>query len=83
MADELFDIEPLDAAFGAVVTGVELRSVDDTTFDALHKTWLEFALLIFPSLRPLVKVHPETGRPNLLIGRHAYGILGEDTLMVG
>ena len=23
-----------------------------------------------------MKVHPETGRPNLLIGRHAYGILG-------
>ena len=48
MADELFDIEPLDATFGAVATGVELRSVDDTTFDALHKTWLEFALLIIP-----------------------------------
>jgi alpha-ketoglutarate-dependent taurine dioxygenase len=31
-----------------------------------------------PSLRPLVKVHPETGRPNLLIGRHAYGIVGMD-----
>ena len=29
-----------------------------------------------PSLRPLVKVHPETGRPNLLIGRHAYGVIG-------
>ena len=29
-----------------------------------------------PSLRPLVKVHPETGRPNLVIGRHAYGIPG-------
>ena len=29
-----------------------------------------------PPLRPLVKVHPETGRPNLLIGRHAYGIPG-------
>lgn len=27
-----------------------------------------------PPLRPLVKVHPETGRPSLLIGRHAYGI---------
>ncbi|HYL58975.1 MAG TPA: TauD/TfdA family dioxygenase [Candidatus Acidoferrales bacterium] len=25
-------------------------------------------------LRPLVKVHPETGRKSLLIGRHAYGI---------
>lgn len=27
-------------------------------------------------LRPLVKIHPETGRPNLVIGRHAYGIPG-------
>ena len=32
-----------------------------------------------PSLRPLVKIHPETGRPNLLIGRHAYGIPGMDS----
>ncbi len=31
-----------------------------------------------PPLRPLVKVHPDTGRPNLLIGRHAYGIVGMD-----
>jgi alpha-ketoglutarate-dependent taurine dioxygenase len=31
-----------------------------------------------PSLRPLVKIHPDTGRPNLLIGRHAYGIVGMD-----
>ena len=29
-----------------------------------------------PPLRPLVKVHPETGRPSLFIGRHAYGIPG-------
>lgn len=29
-------------------------------------------------LRPLVKVHPDTGRPNLLIGRHAHGIEGMD-----
>ncbi len=29
-----------------------------------------------PPLRPLVKTHPETGRPNLLIGRHAFGIPG-------
>jgi alpha-ketoglutarate-dependent taurine dioxygenase len=27
-------------------------------------------------LRPLVKVHPETGRPSLLIGRHAHAIPG-------
>ena len=30
------------------------------------------------SLRPLVKVHPVTGRPNLLIGRHAHAIPGMD-----
>jgi alpha-ketoglutarate-dependent taurine dioxygenase len=29
-----------------------------------------------PPLRPLVKLHPDTGRPSLLIGRHAYGIPG-------
>ena len=29
-------------------------------------------------LRPLVKVHPDTGRPNLLIGRHAHDIVGMD-----
>lgn len=27
-------------------------------------------------LRPLVKVHPDTGRPNLVIGRHAHDIVG-------
>ena len=27
-------------------------------------------------LRPLVKIHPETGRKSLFIGRHAYGIPG-------
>jgi alpha-ketoglutarate-dependent taurine dioxygenase len=27
-------------------------------------------------LRPLVKIHPATGRPSLFIGRHAYGIPG-------
>lgn len=27
-------------------------------------------------VRPLVKIHPETGRPSLFIGRHAYGIPG-------
>lgn len=27
-------------------------------------------------IRPLVKVHPDTGRPNLNVGRHAHDILG-------
>jgi alpha-ketoglutarate-dependent taurine dioxygenase len=27
-------------------------------------------------LRPLVKIHPATGRPNLLIGQHAHSVPG-------
>jgi alpha-ketoglutarate-dependent taurine dioxygenase len=43
-----FDVRPLDATFGAVVTGVKLAEIDDPTFAALYDTWLEYALLIFP-----------------------------------
>ena len=48
MATDLFDVEPLDATFGAVVTGVELRTIDVAGFDALLEAWLEHGLLIFP-----------------------------------
>ncbi|MCU1503367.1 MAG: Taurine catabolism dioxygenase TauD [Ilumatobacteraceae bacterium] len=44
----MFAVEPLDATFGAMVHGIELRSLDDETWNALHATWLEHALLIFP-----------------------------------
>jgi alpha-ketoglutarate-dependent taurine dioxygenase len=43
-----FRVEPLNATFGAVVTGVELSRLDETIFAALYATWLEYALLIFP-----------------------------------
>ena len=45
---EPFEVSPLDASFGAVVTGVRLAAIDDATFDALYRTWLDHALLIFP-----------------------------------
>jgi alpha-ketoglutarate-dependent taurine dioxygenase len=48
MAASRFELEPLDATFGAVVRGIELRSIDDATWRALHEAWLEFALLVFP-----------------------------------
>ncbi len=43
-----FDIEALDATFGAVVTGVKLAALDDATWYDLYAAWLEYALLIFP-----------------------------------
>ncbi|QQS14467.1 MAG: TauD/TfdA family dioxygenase [Rhodospirillales bacterium] len=43
-----FEVEPLDASFGARITGVRLASIDDATWRDLHATWLEYALLVFP-----------------------------------
>jgi alpha-ketoglutarate-dependent taurine dioxygenase len=43
-----FDIQPVDATFGAVVTGLKLATLDDATWRHLHTAWLEYALLIFP-----------------------------------
>jgi len=41
-------IEPLDATLGAVVTGVKLSEIYESTFRELYDTWLEYALLVFP-----------------------------------
>jgi alpha-ketoglutarate-dependent taurine dioxygenase len=43
-----FDIEPLDASFGAVVKGARVTDLDDAGFRELYATWLQYALLIFP-----------------------------------
>ena len=44
----MFDIQPLDASFGAVVRGVKLAAIDDAVWRELNAAWLEYALLIFP-----------------------------------
>jgi alpha-ketoglutarate-dependent taurine dioxygenase len=43
-----FDVQPVDASFGAVVTGINLPALDGPTWKAVHDTWLDYALLIFP-----------------------------------
>ena len=49
MTDALpFELKPLDATFGAVVTGVRLPDLDAAGFAALYDAWLEHALLVFP-----------------------------------
>lgn len=45
---EHFDVEPLDASFGARVTGLKLTDMSDAAFDELYETWLEHGLLLFP-----------------------------------
>jgi alpha-ketoglutarate-dependent taurine dioxygenase len=43
-----FEIRLLDASFGAVVTGLKLAELDEAAFAQLYRTWLDYALLIFP-----------------------------------
>ncbi|MEZ5599274.1 MAG: TauD/TfdA family dioxygenase [Pseudomonadales bacterium] len=48
MGKRLFDLAPLDASFGAVVSNIDLRSLNQTTWQMLFDAWIEYALLIFP-----------------------------------
>ena len=41
------ELEPLDTCFGVRVHGVELRSIDDETFEQLRQAWIEHGLLVF------------------------------------
>jgi alpha-ketoglutarate-dependent taurine dioxygenase len=41
-------IRPVDATFGAVVTGIKLSDLDEAIWRELHAIWLQYALLIFP-----------------------------------
>ncbi|MEM1435342.1 MAG: TauD/TfdA family dioxygenase [Pseudomonadota bacterium] len=45
---ESLQLQPLNRSFGAVVTGIDLRQLDDGPFQSLYDAWLEYALLIFP-----------------------------------
>jgi alpha-ketoglutarate-dependent taurine dioxygenase len=48
MAAQPFDVQPLDASFGAVVTGLKLAEIGDAAFEDLYRAWLDYALLVFP-----------------------------------
>jgi len=41
-------ITPIDATLGAVITDVELASLTDETWPAIHAAFLEYGVLAFP-----------------------------------
>ena len=43
-----FEIEPLEATFGARITGSKLTTLGESAFAQLYEAWLEYALLVFP-----------------------------------
>ena len=48
MGEITLDLTPVDATFGAIIRDVALRSLDASSFQAIYRAWLEYALLIFP-----------------------------------
>jgi len=42
------DLQPLDASFGTIVNGVDLKTVGDHLFNEIYQLWLDHSLLIFP-----------------------------------
>ncbi len=47
-ASNTLTVEPIDATFGAVITGLRLADLDDAGWADIHALWLEYALLVFP-----------------------------------
>jgi taurine dioxygenase len=43
-------IEKTDAALGAEVSGIDLRDLDQSAFDAIHGAWLDYQVLVFRNL---------------------------------
>lgn len=57
-----FQLEEIDATFGAVVTDFDLDSADAQTWDELYKAWLHYALLVFPGIHLSPEQHVELAR---------------------
>jgi alpha-ketoglutarate-dependent taurine dioxygenase len=48
MTSTFFQLDPLPATFGAVVTKIRLADLPENAFGALYRAWLDYGLLIFP-----------------------------------
>ena len=76
-ADMRAAYEALDEPTRARVTELcAHHSIAYSQAKAGFDTGLGYGMDVAPQLRPLVKVHPATGRPALFIGRHAHAIPG-------
>ncbi|MBW1884982.1 MAG: TauD/TfdA family dioxygenase, partial [Deltaproteobacteria bacterium] len=47
-----FEVAPLEATLGAIVTGVDLSSIDAPVWRKIEAAFLEFGVLVFPDQNP-------------------------------
>ena len=69
-----FEAVPADAALGAEVRGLDLRTLDDATFEDVHRAWLEHVMLVFRgqslAADDLVRLVKRFGTPVTSSGLH-------------
>ena len=77
-ASQSFEIVPMDAALGAEVRGVDLATLDDAAFAAIHSAWLDHLLLVFRGQRmsaeDLVRLVKRFGTPVTSSNLHKRGL---------
>ena len=64
------NFEPTDATLGAVVTGIDLSTLDDVSLNEIENAFHEYAVLIFPgqylSIEDQMAFFSRFGKPELL-----------------
>jgi len=75
-----FEVAPAQAALGAEVRGLDLRTLDDATFADLHRAWLHHVVLVFRSqaltASDLVALVRRFGTPVVSSKLHHYQLEG-------
>lgn len=44
---EVLDIRPMTGALGAEIYGIDVRTIDQSTFDQIYQAWLDYSVLVF------------------------------------
>src|SRR3982750_1593096 len=57
------EVIPIRAALGAEVRGVDLKALDDATFERIHAAWLDHLLLVFRAQSLVAEDLVKLGRP--------------------
>jgi taurine dioxygenase len=55
-------VSRLSGSLGAAISGVDLAELDDTTFEQIHRAWLEHLVLVFPNQNISPEKHVAFGR---------------------
>jgi len=62
MVVKTLEVQPISGTLGAEVTGVDLADLDDATWEAVRRAWLDHLVLFFPGQHLAPDAHVALGR---------------------